>query len=42
MAAVTELTVTDSNDLAELGYEQELHRSLGAFASFAAGFSFVS
>jgi hypothetical protein len=32
----------DSNDLASLGYEQELHRSLGPFASFAAGFSFVS
>jgi urea carboxylase system permease len=32
----------DSNDLASLGYEQELHRSLGPFAAFAAGFSFVS
>lgn len=33
---------TDQSDLAELGYEQQLHRSLGKFASFAAGFSFVS
>jgi urea carboxylase system permease len=33
---------SDDNDLAEFGYEQQLHRSLGKFASFAAGFSFVS
>ncbi|QKT11365.1 amino acid permease [Rhodococcus sp. W8901] len=32
----------DRGDLAEFGYEQQLHRSLGKFASFAAGFSFVS
>src|ERR1700684_955544 len=32
----------DSSDLASLGYEQQLHRSLGPFAAFAAGFSFVS
>lgn len=32
----------DSDELAEFGYEQQLHRSLGKFASFAAGFSFVS
>jgi urea carboxylase system permease len=32
----------DADDLASLGYKQELHRSLGPFASFAAGFSFVS
>jgi urea carboxylase system permease len=30
------------NDLAALGYKQELHRSLGPFASFCSGFSFVS
>ena len=42
MADVAELPVSDSLDLAGLGYQQELHRSLGAFASFAAGFSFVS
>lgn len=27
---------------ADVGYEQELHRGVGTFASFAAGFSFVS
>ncbi|MEU5879794.1 amino acid permease [Spirillospora sp. NPDC047279] len=32
----------DSIDLAEFGYPQQLRRRLGAFASFAAGFSFVS
>ena len=31
-----------SDDLASLGYKQELDRSLGSFASFASGFSFVS
>src|SRR4051812_44488590 len=30
------------NDLDEFGYKQELHRSVGTYASFAAGFSFVS
>lgn len=29
-------------DLARFGYSQELHRRVGSFASFAAGFSFVS
>ncbi|MER5598915.1 amino acid permease [Streptomyces sp. NPDC002265] len=28
--------------LSEFGYRQELHRSLGRYASFAAGFSFIS
>ena len=32
----------DFDDLSEFGYDQQLHRSLGKFASFAAGFSFVS
>lgn len=32
----------DTDDLASMGYPQELHRRLGWFASFAAGFSFVS
>ncbi|MGA4543726.1 amino acid permease [Uniformispora flossi] len=32
----------DAADLASFGYEQQLHRKLGSFASFAAGFSFVS
>jgi urea carboxylase system permease len=29
-------------DLARFGYQQELHRRVGSFSSFAAGFSFVS
>lgn len=33
---------SDSDDLAAFGYKPQLHRSLGKFASFAAGFSFVS
>lgn len=32
----------DHSDLAEFGYDQQLHRRLGRFESFAAGFSFVS
>lgn len=32
----------DSVALAGFGYRQELHRSLGQYASFAAGFSFIS
>ncbi|MUL80809.1 MULTISPECIES: amino acid permease [unclassified Mycolicibacterium] len=32
----------DHDDLAEFGYDQQLHRRLGKFESFAAGFSFVS
>lgn len=32
----------DARDLAGFGYEQQLHRKLGAYASFASGFSFVS
>ncbi len=30
------------HDLSEFGYAAELHRSIGTYASFAAGFSFVS
>ena len=33
---------TTDHSLAEFGYRQELHRSLGRYASFAAGFSFIS
>jgi urea carboxylase system permease len=33
---------TDSRDLARFGYKQELHRTLGSFSSFAAGFSYIS
>jgi urea carboxylase system permease len=32
----------DSDELAGFGYKQELDRSLGAFSSFAAGFSYIS
>jgi urea carboxylase system permease len=32
----------DAVDLAAFGYAQQLHRRLGSYASFAAGFSFVS
>jgi urea carboxylase system permease len=32
----------DAGDLASFGYDQQLHRRLGSYASFAAGFSFVS
>lgn len=40
--ALSEQTVDDSGDLASFGYPQQLHRRLGGYASFAAGFSFVS
>ena len=33
---------SEASDLAGFGYRQELHRKLGTYASFAAGFSFVS
>jgi urea carboxylase system permease len=32
----------DSRDLARLGYRQGLHRTLGSFSAFAAGFSYLS
>jgi urea carboxylase system permease len=32
----------DDKDLAAFGYRQELHRSLGSFSTFAAGFSYIS
>ncbi|MFJ6570414.1 amino acid permease [Streptomyces sp. NPDC091292] len=35
-------TPHDDGSLGEFGYRQELHRSLGRYASFAAGFSFIS
>jgi urea carboxylase system permease len=35
-------TAADTADLARFGYRQELHRSLGSFSSFAAGFSYIS
>jgi len=39
---VTSATATDSQDLAQFGYKQELDRSLGSFSAFAAGFSYIS
>lgn len=43
MATTTNPAPTkDAGDLTALGYKQELHRSLGPFASFSSGFSFVS
>src|SRR5439155_3966215 len=33
---------SDSQHLAKFGYKQELNRELGAFSSFAAGFSYIS
>src|SRR5260370_8684185 len=41
MASITDQPV-ERADLARFGYPQELHRRVGSFASFAAGFSFVS
>jgi urea carboxylase system permease len=41
MTSVTDQPV-ERADLERFGYPQELHRRVGAFASFAAGFSFVS
>jgi urea carboxylase system permease len=35
-------SAAESADLASFGYTQQLHRRLGSYASFAAGFSFVS
>src|ERR1043166_7323880 len=33
---------SDSAQLAAFGYKQELHRTLGSFSAFAAGFSYIS
>ncbi len=41
-SAATSPPADHSQDLASLGYKQELRRELGPFASFASGFSFVS
>jgi urea carboxylase system permease len=41
-ASTTHATGQERDDLGEFGYSQELHRGVGHFASFAAGFSFVS
>ncbi|WP_018535010.1 MULTISPECIES: amino acid permease [unclassified Streptomyces] len=39
---MTTIAPPDDTSLTEFGYRQELHRSLGRYASFAAGFSFIS
>jgi urea carboxylase system permease len=39
---VTTENTQDSDDLAEFGYSQSLDRSIGKFASFAAGVSYIS
>jgi urea carboxylase system permease len=38
----TDVNADDERDLAAFGYAQQLRRRLGPYASFAAGFSFVS
>src|SRR5918999_3522680 len=42
MAAGTGAGEAHSDELAEFGYKQELDRSIGKFASFAAGISYIS
>ena len=38
----TAASAAERHDLGGFGYRQELHRGVGSFSSFAAGFSFVS
>jgi urea carboxylase system permease len=40
--ATQQVTDVDRDELAEFGYKQELDRSIGRFASFAAGVSYIS
>ena len=42
MSATVEGRSGDDAELAEFGYKQELDRSLGSFATFAAGISYIS
>jgi urea carboxylase system permease len=42
MTTVMEPASGTEKDLSKFGYKQELHRKVGPFGSFAAGFSFVS
>jgi urea carboxylase system permease len=42
MTTQVSTTGPDADDLRSIGYQQQLHRRLGWFSSFAAGFSFVS
>ncbi|MGZ6791920.1 MAG: amino acid permease, partial [Mycobacteriales bacterium] len=39
---LTPVAASDADDLSSFGYSQQLHRSIGSYGSFAAGFSFVS
>jgi urea carboxylase system permease len=39
---MSETVHSDADHLAQFGYKQELHRTLGGFSSFAAGFSYIS
>jgi urea carboxylase system permease len=39
---VLQTTTDDIRDLAGFGYKQVLHRTLGSFSAFAAGFSYIS
>lgn len=39
---MTDRHIEDANDLASFGYKQHLHRRLGGFSSFAAGYSYIS
>ncbi|MCU1594758.1 MAG: putative amino-acid permease [Frankiales bacterium] len=38
----THSSAEDTDDLSSFGYSQQLHRTIGSYGSFAAGFSFVS
>ncbi len=42
MSSTAQTAQPDTADLEEFGYGQQLHRNIGSFGSFAAGFSFVS
>jgi urea carboxylase system permease len=42
MASVSDAAGGHSEELADFGYKQELDRSIGKFASFAAGISYIS
>lgn len=42
MTATNHVSDQDSQDLARLGYKQELARTLGAFSAFCTGFAFIS
>jgi len=42
MTTISAKPLDDSTDLATFGYGQQLRRGIGAYGSFAAGFSFVS